>query len=296
MCRRAATRSPFTTTGSARRRSGHWRCSAAPTAPETDPVVPPGRQPATIEFVGLWDTVDAYGLPVDELKRGLDYWWLGLSFPDQDLSPIVKRACHALSLDDERRTFHPVLWNEAFESELVKKGKVSPDRLKQVWFAGMHSNVGGGYAKDGLSYVPLQWIVHEATAVKLKVHGAALAEFDRMANIHDTMGDSRAGLSAYYRYDPRRLSVLCDDSYSKVWITRPKIHHSVLDRIRDHRVDYVPHVIPSTYDIVGPDGAVVPNTYEKDAEARTREADLEWAGDLVWWRRLAYFVTIAFTA
>ena len=124
------------------------------------------------------NTVDAYGLPVDELKRGLDYWWLGLSFPDQDLSPIVKRACHALSLDDERRTFHPVLWNEAFESELIKKGKVSPDRLKQVWFAGMHSNVGGGYAKDGLSYVPLRWIVHEATAVKLKVHGAALAGGD----------------------------------------------------------------------------------------------------------------------
>jgi uncharacterized protein (DUF2235 family) len=87
------------------------------------PSVPEDHVQVRVKFVGLWDTVDAYGLPIDELKRGLDRWVFGLSFPDQNLSPIVDRACHALALDDERRTFHPVLWNEAFEKELVEASK-----------------------------------------------------------------------------------------------------------------------------------------------------------------------------
>jgi uncharacterized protein (DUF2235 family) len=177
---------------------------------------------ADIEFVGVWDTVDAYGLPVDELKRGLDYCLLGLSFPDQDLSPIVKRARQALALDDERRTFHPVLWNERFEKELIKQEKVQPDRLRQVWFMGMHSNVGGGYAKDELSYVSLNWMVKEAAAAKLKFHKAELDEFARRANPHGDMGDSRSGIAAYYRYDPRRVSELCKDSYTRFGSTGPK--------------------------------------------------------------------------
>jgi len=271
----------------------HWGKSAE-TATQTEPTVPPGRSKVSIEFLGLWDTVDAYGLPVDELKRGLDYWWLGLSFPDQDLSPIVKRACHALALDDERRTFHPVLWNEDFEKKLA--GKVAPDRLKQVWFAGMHSNAGGGYAKDGLAHVSLRWMVNEARKAELKFHKTATDEFERLANPHDTMGDSRAGLSAYYRYDPRRLSVLCNDTYNKVKIEQPKIHHSVLDRIARQHVRYVPHVIPGKYDVVGPDGAVTTARYEQEADAQAREADLERAWDLVWWRRVVYFATVAFTA
>jgi uncharacterized protein (DUF2235 family) len=266
------------------------------TATEIHPTIPEGRYKADIELVGVWDTVDAYGLPVDELKRGLDYWLLGLSFPDQDLSPIVKRARQALALDDERRTFHPVLWNERFEKELIKQEKVQPDRLRQVWFMGMHSNVGGGYAKDELSYVSLNWMVKEAAAAKLKFHKAELDESARRANPHGDMGDSRSGIAAYYRYDPRRVSELCKDSYNKVWIDRPKIHHSVLDRIKLQHAQYVPHAIPAEYDVVGSDGNVIQNTYETPAEAMAREEHLKRSWDLVWWRRIAYFVTLGFTA
>src|SRR4030095_17007294 len=63
------------------------------------------------EFVGVWDTVAAYGLPIHELTRAVDYFIWPLSMPDRDLNPRVKRAMHALSLDDERNTFHPQLWN-----------------------------------------------------------------------------------------------------------------------------------------------------------------------------------------
>ncbi|MDB5576253.1 MAG: hypothetical protein JWR80_1429, partial [Bradyrhizobium sp.] len=60
-----------------------------------------------IRFVGLWDTVSAYGLPVEEMARGISRWFSSLRLPDRRLSRIVQRACHALSLDDERTTFHP---------------------------------------------------------------------------------------------------------------------------------------------------------------------------------------------
>ena len=59
----------------------------------------------------------------------------------------MERACQALALDEERESFAPVLWNEAESA--------SPGRIEQVWFAGVHSNVGGGYPKQGMSLVPL---------------------------------------------------------------------------------------------------------------------------------------------
>src|SRR5262249_40916004 len=60
----------------------------------------------SIEFMGLWDTVAAYGLPVEEMTRGVSEWIWPLELPDRVLAPRVKRACHALSIDDERTTFH----------------------------------------------------------------------------------------------------------------------------------------------------------------------------------------------
>lgn len=61
-----------------------------------------------VKFVGLWDIVAAYGLPFDELTRSWDALF-PLSVPDRNLSNFVEKACHALALDDERNTFHPVL-------------------------------------------------------------------------------------------------------------------------------------------------------------------------------------------
>ena len=68
--------------------------------------------------------------------------------PNYGLSEKVKRARHALALDDERDTFHPLLWDEQHEYRLIQAGTVKADRLQQVWFAGMHSDVGGGYPDD----------------------------------------------------------------------------------------------------------------------------------------------------
>ena len=55
-----------------------------------------------IKFIGVWDTVDAVGLPVDELSTMVDRLFYPHRFPDQDLSRQVERACHAIAIDDER--------------------------------------------------------------------------------------------------------------------------------------------------------------------------------------------------
>ncbi len=254
-----------------------------------------------VTFLGLWDTVDAYGLPIEELKRGIDRYFRPLTFPDRRLWDNVERACHALALDDERLTFHPVLWDEGRSR--------NPDRIKQVWFAGAHSNVGGGYPNDALSYVPLVWIMGEAEQAKLVFKPSAVAEIRAMADPHGELHDSRAGLAAYYRYAPRKLSELCQDTYHDVTIRRPKVHESALVRIKEGRVPYAPAGLPGDYDVVRFDGSVVPLAkltgpggqplYEDTMAAAGRAGtpssvgQQERAWDHVWWRRLMYFVTVA---
>jgi len=85
-----------------------------------------GRAEIPIRFLGLWDTVEAYGMPVEELKRGIDWVLWPMLFGDLILSPHVRRACHALSLDDERTTFHPLLWDQVAEADMVANDKVQP--------------------------------------------------------------------------------------------------------------------------------------------------------------------------
>ena len=119
-----------------------------------------------IQFIGVWDTVSAYGGPIAELTRAIDNWIFRVSTPDYELNPAVKCARHALALDDERDSFHPLLWDEVHEDEVeaeaLEKDPERPRRMQQVWFTGMHSDVGGGYPDESLSYVSLLWMMEEA--------------------------------------------------------------------------------------------------------------------------------------
>src|SRR6266568_3162286 len=210
--------------------------------PLTKAEIPPDRNMPVIRFLGLWDTVAAYGLPVDEMTRGVSQWIWPLEIPSHTLDPRVKRACHALSLDDERTTFHPVLWDERAETPISTEPRFTKDeRISQVWFAGVHANVGGGYPDDSLAQIPLYWIMEEARACELKfkpADPAAVAEVKAAQDKDGRLYDSRSGLSSYYRYGPRRLSRLCNEIFSrtlndKVFIKTPKIHESVLRRIQN---------------------------------------------------------------
>ncbi len=108
---------------------------------------------ANVHFLGVWDTVTALGLPNTKIDKVLN-WFIPHGFHDLSLSECVRHACHALAIDDARKTFHPVL----FHPELKKDGQT----LRQVWFMGMHTDVGGGYTERELSDIVLEWMVRHA--------------------------------------------------------------------------------------------------------------------------------------
>ncbi len=244
-----------------------------------------------ITFVGVWDTVDAYGFPIDMLALAWDALIYALHFPDRKLSPMVQKAAHAVALDDERHSFHPVLWDE--------KDETDPRRIEQVWFAGAHANVGGGYAKDELSLVPLDWMMARAEAAGEGNGLRFLADERRrshdMANLHGAQHDSRAGLAAYFRYKPRRVYDLCHDTLNDVTIEVPKIHESVFERIEGNVVPYGPLGIPVQYDVVGTDSGRDPRSYENLEQAKARVEALAPAWRLVFWRRCLYLALLAAT-
>lgn len=115
----------------------------------------------SIHFLGVWDTVGAMGLPSNNLDR-VDPRY---GFHDTNLSSRVKNAFHALALDETRPEFIPSLWTS------------NPDvgqRVEQVWFVGVHSEVGGGM-KPSLTDSPLRWMQEKAEECGLGIDNSQIA-------------------------------------------------------------------------------------------------------------------------
>jgi uncharacterized protein (DUF2235 family) len=204
-----------------------------------------------IYFLGVWDTVVAYGLPVDELTQAVDKWVWPMTFRDKSLLTNVGCARHALSIDDERRTFFPLPWDEAEERILQQNvPSLPPDRLLQVWFAGVHANVGGGYPDDSLSFVPLCWMIEQASLKGLRFREDIVAVQAGLATAAGRLYNSRAGFSMFYRYQPRDASVLMGGE-------RPLIHHSVVTRMALGVDGYAPISLPYELDVLPPYGPAI---------------------------------------
>jgi hypothetical protein len=113
--------------------------------------------------------------------------------------------------------------------------------------------------------------------------------------------NSRAGIAGYYRYGPRKISDLCDMRVSSrrddtVLITTPKIHETALLRLRSDSNAYAPIGLPSSYAVVNSDGKIIfpeANPYETKIEADARAQDQERVWNIVWLRRIVYFLTLA---
>jgi uncharacterized protein (DUF2235 family) len=113
--------------------------------------------PVKINFLGVFDTVGALGVP------GLTS--LHYKFHDVKLGSNVHCARQALAINERRRAFEPCLWEVPIEPDVKYPRKY--ERVKQVWFEGVHSDIGGGYEEGGLSDITLRWMVTEAEAVGL---------------------------------------------------------------------------------------------------------------------------------
>jgi uncharacterized protein (DUF2235 family) len=157
-----------------------------------------------IDMMGVWDTVKS------TLDRDRE---------DTTLYPNVKAACHAMAIDEKRRNFLVLHFNE-------------DERIRQVWFAGVHSDIGGGYPSEEsqLSDITLAWMVEAA-----RQHGLEL-------------------ISDFMDYlDPNPTGML-HKSYKGEWEAlgenireigeQDSVHSSVKDRLEGH-VGYRPANLPA---------------------------------------------------
>jgi uncharacterized protein (DUF2235 family) len=138
-----------------------------------------------IACIGVWDTVGALGIPVELFERVNRKY----EFHDVTLSGRVRNAFHAVAIDERREPFAPTLWEQPREDE-------GRNWLEQAWFAGVHSDVGGGYPDDGLSDVALQWMIERVGDRTGLQFDAALIERACQPNVH---GELHKSLKRFFK-------------------------------------------------------------------------------------------------
>jgi uncharacterized protein (DUF2235 family) len=185
-----------------------------------------------VKFLGVWDTVAALGGTGQWLSMVTDRFFPH-RFHNFALGPGVDFARHAISIDDERKTFHPIVWD-------TLKNDPRPDRLKQVWFCGVHTDVGGGYPdkEQQLAYYSLDWMIREAKAKGLLFYENSPAwkdylklkqedEKDEKALINGPMHNEQTGFIGWFysrdvrKWNPKNGAIV--------------LHKSVTRRIRNNR-------------------------------------------------------------
>lgn len=157
-----------------------------------------------IRFIGVWDTVGALGIPLSGLRwiNAFNRRW---QFHDTDLSSTVDAAFHALAIDEKRPPFAPAVWH--------RQPHADTQQVEQVWFSGVHSDVGGGYPDSGLADLALLWMADRARSYGLAFDEAALASDASAASCDfptspDPLGrlhESRKGIYRFLRRNDRPL-------------------------------------------------------------------------------------------
>jgi uncharacterized protein (DUF2235 family) len=203
------------------------------------------------------------------------------TLPYTRTNPSVQVFRHAMAIDEHRRMFRLNRWVSPQKFVANPFDTAAPPQeqdIKQVWFAGVHCDAGGGYpeTESGLSKFPLSWMIDEATAHGLKINTA-------MRN-HLVLGQPRAG--SKHSYVAPDAGGMLHDSLTAGWwpleflpksakwmewkrsqmlgcyipdaeprviadpAVRPRIHQSVVDRMAK-LADYRPENLPAenAYDV-----------------------------------------------
>lgn len=162
-----------------------------------------------IEFLGVWDTVGALGIPAPFLGA------LGTGrylFHDTEPSKIIRHARHAVAIDENRQDFEPALWTAKPEVDLL-----------QVWFAGVHTDIGGGYDDRTLGDHPGKWLASEAIKFGLVFEPHFIKGLKP-----DHRGKQHNEYKGFYRIMRR----------SEARTVEPIVHRSVKRRWEDPSVKY----------------------------------------------------------
>jgi uncharacterized protein (DUF2235 family) len=150
-----------------------------------------------IHFIGVWDTVGALGIPAMGprwLKPAVALLNRRYQFHDTKLSTQVNGAFHALAIDEQRAVFAPTMWHQQPGAD----GQEPKQELKQVWFTGVHCDIGGGYPDTSLSDIALLWMADRAQEYGLEFRTGAFSP--------DGPNQMVPGESIDFKIDPRPMT------------------------------------------------------------------------------------------
>lgn len=125
----------------------------------------------TIKFVGVWDTVASVIVPRPDRFYAFSLQKLAFT----QVNPSVRVFRQTIAIDERRRMFRLEPWKEAqtfMRNRFSATNNSEPQDTLQVWFAGVHADIGGGYPEkeSGLSKFPLLWMIDEAVKHGLSVN------------------------------------------------------------------------------------------------------------------------------
>ncbi len=168
-----------------------------------------------VHFIGVWDTVESLIMNA------------GKKFHDTTLNSEVSFGYQAISIDERRKDFPICMWDES--------GSSGPF-IEQVWFAGVHSDVGGWYDERGLSNITIQWMLKKAKSAGLDVDENLVAMLH--GNHDDKIHESYSG---FWKFRGSRTRKIPEGAL---------IHKSVFDRISNPANKYKPKNLPEDYSVV----------------------------------------------
>ena len=176
-----------------------------------------------IEMVGLLDTVASFGVGANVL--GIPFQKINL-FKNFSIAPNIKKAYHLLSIDEQRDAFQPTLMN-------------AEDRISETWFAGVHTDVGGGYKKRQLSDITLTYLVNRARSHGLQFDEAKVSE-PATKIAPDCCGPLHERFRFLgYKLGRRKIRVKVTKSNEAATDMRPKLHKSVIERMRAPEAHFI---------------------------------------------------------
>jgi uncharacterized protein (DUF2235 family) len=169
----------------------------------------PGEQ-VTIRCIAVWDTVGSLGIPDSRFCQ------TAYSFHDTALGPGVEFAYHALAMDEQRGPFQPTIWDSNAKPRVTQT-------VEQVWFAGVHSNIGGGYPEHELSDAALFWMCSKLDRLLDIDREQLCTQAERKRKYaKGQLVDSRTGT---WKLFPRAVRKICETDPSE------RIHESVWRRV-----------------------------------------------------------------
>jgi uncharacterized protein (DUF2235 family) len=194
-----------------------------------------------IKCIGVWDTVGALGVPTSGPLGKLTRDKYG--FHDVTLSSRVENAFHALAIDERRKPFAPTLWEVPDADVRALEGR----RVEQVWFTGVHSDVGGGYPSSALSDLALAWMMERAARCGLALTAdAAACRGACDGALHDSM-------TAFYRAmgpHVRQVAAQRTDAAGQRLHTFEAVHASAWERRQRGTPPYDPENVRHLWDVL----------------------------------------------